>query len=351
MWFYSKNAQKIGPLKEEALLELMKDNTVRAYDLVWHPSLEDWVTAQSQFPELFYTGAKTNIKWPICVFLMALVYQAPLLSLWLKAPKSGFIGPLSFGWIALIGSGVFAAYACFTKGRALRKSTKQQRGGGLYLCSLAIGIFLVLLSLLSHNHILSILRAQIVRLSMSNYQMSLDLTDKGKLIVAGYIGDGFTDKLKRYLETGNIKEVNITSDGGLVLESFSAGHLINKYPEIKVIAKHKCNSGCILFLLGANQRYADYNLKFGFHGIQAPMATQEEKNSAAITKLKDLSVALMKARQVPEDVIAVGFGSNQSQYTFVPATRLLESTTLNGLYYEGNLIEDLSLLPQRPSSK
>lgn len=347
MWYFAQKGVKTGPLTEEALRRRITNNEVKAYDLVWHKNMPDWETAQKQFPELFTVSAKKiGVAWPLVAFITATLCLGIMLMLWFSDPTPDHLGPLALCWVAFISTGLFVASRLFKKGHALRKGPDAARGGALYLGGALIVLTFLLPTLLSLGQLKGVLRAQLVRLATSNYTMQLNPSDRSQLVIAGYIGRGFPEKLQEYVDNYDIKEISITSDGGLVLESFAAGKIVNKRPDISVIAKRKCNSGCIIFLLGAEKRYAEHDLEFGFHGIQVAMGTDEEKNSTGIQKLKTLADQLSKIRNVPEDVIAVGLGSDKYDYTYVPAQRLFESGTLTGLYRNGHLVTKAKFVPE-----
>ena len=206
MWYFAHKGVKTGPLTEEVLRKRIANNEVQAYDLVWHKSMAGWDTAQKQFPELFTVSAeKTSVAWPLVAFVSAMLCLGIMLMLWFSDPTPDQLGPLALCWVAFITTGSFVAYRFFKKGHALRKSSDAARGGALYLGGALIVLTFLLPTLLSLGQIKDIMRAQLVRLATSNYTMQINPNDRTQLVIAGYIGRGFPEKLQEYVDNYDIK--------------------------------------------------------------------------------------------------------------------------------------------------
>ena len=88
---------------------------------------------------------------------------------------------------------------------------------------------------------------------------------RSEIYIRGSIGPGFADRLLHLLaQEPTARRIVITSEGGLVKEAMKVASLVEK-SDTDVVARETCNSACILILLAAHKRYADWDMEFGFH--------------------------------------------------------------------------------------
>ena len=86
-----------------------------------------------------------------------------------------------------------------------------------------------------------------------------------EIYIRGSIGPGLADKLLHLLaQEPTARRIVITSPGGWVKEAVEIASLVAK-SGTDVVARQTCNSACILVLLAAHKRYADWDMAFGFH--------------------------------------------------------------------------------------
>lgn len=75
-WYYAKNAQQVGPMPRQELLDLIANGTVRMDDLVWAEGMPQWL-AVSQVSELTNQALNVVQANPSAIPLQPLSYAAP----------------------------------------------------------------------------------------------------------------------------------------------------------------------------------------------------------------------------------------------------------------------------------
>ncbi len=107
-------------------------------------------------------------------------------------------------------------------------------------------------------------REAVERQRMSDFTIRW-IAARSEIYIRGSIGPGLADKLLHLLaQEPTARRIVITSPGGWVKEAVEIASLVEK-SGTDVVARETCNSACILVLLAAHKRYADWDMAFGFH--------------------------------------------------------------------------------------
>jgi ATP-dependent protease ClpP protease subunit len=179
-------------------------------------------------------------------------------------------------------------------------------------------------------------RVDKVRKAYDNFTMDVDVVGR-KIIVDGAIGPSFSSKLKKNLDLyAGIDTIVITSPGGLVDQALKAAEIIEQNPQIRVVAKKECNSSCIVILMSAEKRYADWNMNLGFHAV-SPITKLPDSNNEIAQLGTEADKYLIK-RGVSEEILNHAFASKEGDLKLVPAINLAVLGSLNGLLDNENAI-------------
>ncbi|GEM_PF-2602280 len=270
-WHYSLHNKKEGPVSEEILVHKIQEGLLKSGTLVWKRGMKTWEPLEVHFSEELskvkgYTDAKATLpktqnatseikqekKEPFFSDNSSLIKRLfkPLLltigSMFLfwwvsESLDTDNIVLIISSWIGSIllmcCSGFFLIYKLWREAVEKEKNTNCQKGGGLKLASVALGICLSMFAIFYIVQTPVFFKIGKVRQAYNDFTIEVDVASD-TISIAGTIGSKFSkelaDKLNLY---AGIKTIIINSPGGLVDEALDAAKEIEKYPEIKVIAK------------------------------------------------------------------------------------------------------------------
>lgn len=176
------------------------------------------------------------------------------------------------------------------------------------------------------------------RSSFNKYDIDVDPALK-VITISGLIGPNLAknviDKLSVH---SDINTILIDSPGGLVDEGLSAAKHIQSLNSSTVIANGTCNSSCLLILMSGKHRLASWNMKFGFHAVNA-ITNLGEFGDAIIYDLGEENYAYLINRGVPNEIIEQVKATGPSKLVTFPAIDLYDKGVLTGLIDGKNLID------------
>ncbi len=230
-----------------------------------------------------------------------------------------------------------------------RLQTKRSRAGkGIKLLSLISGIVIMAFSVMLVVQAPLLFRIKMERMSYDDFTMTPDLFGE-VLYIDGLIGPSFAGRLKNALkENPEIREIHITSFGGLVDQALEAASLIEDRPGLTVIARNLCDSACIIVLMAADNRIADRDMMLGFHRPVPIIDIPESliKFSGMRSKADDYLVS----RGVPQEIIDHRDASGKNALKMIPATSLAELGVINGFTENSSIAAASSSSSSQPVS-
>lgn len=350
-WHYTLRGEAQAPISTEQLTDLIKSSGITRYELIWKKGMKKWEPAGKHFDEHFTLyQEKKPIFWKHGLSLVLLVVMLLAIQLTVSLPMHAIIKALFF----LIFTGI-----CYTTAVLLRRlyilakrlTLKKNKNAGLGLkagtMALSVilgGIFLVQLKTM--NQITS---TKMAMNQLKEYSFKVnDPTNPQKLMIEGNIGPDFAKTLDGILQKfPSIKIIEVTSGGGLLGETLKAAQIIEQRPQIAVHAKKQCASGCIVILFSAQERWADHDVKLGFHGASNLVGSDDPAELKKHNLHLRLADAYLEKRHVPQDVLPHKYSSTDTKFYYVEAPRLLESGSLTAIMKDGKLLRSASALNKK----
>lgn len=359
-WYYSTKNKKEGPLSKEELIEKIRNGTLKHGVLVWKQGLKTWQPIDIHFSQYFDQVAP--LTSPLLDEIISVKenkieehkkFLFLLKSIW--APLAiAFFGGLQFYlvninlalndfaqsgtiWLfslvlAIIAAG-FVVLCIWKKGNKKQTESGGYKGGGYKLASVFLGLVFFAFSVVYLAQAPVFFRVDKVRKAYDNFTMDVDVVGK-KIVVTGTIGPSFSSRLEHNLDLyAGINTIIITSPGGLIDQALKTAKIIERHPDMKVIAQKECNSSCLIILMAAESRYADWDMSLGFHATS--LITKLPAADAGLVQFSDEADQYLIKRGVPNEVLKHAFGSNEKNLESIPAIALATSGTLNGLV-DGN---------------
>lgn len=149
--------------------------------------------------------------------------------------------------------------------------------------------------------------------------------------VSGSIGPGFSQALGQALaQAPGAHTVVLSSPGGLVDEALMAAQVLEA-SGVTAIARRECDSACVIVLLGAQRRLADWNLALGMHAVSDVRRDLDDSGQDAVENMAGRAWAFMRARGVPQSVLDEAEGYQANELLPVPAIDLVDAGALHGL--------------------
>jgi hypothetical protein len=173
-------------------------------------------------------------------------------------------------------------------------------------------------------------RSAIESQRMSDFTMRW-LPNRSEIYIRGAIGPGFAQELRHLLaQEPTARRIVITSTGGFIKEALKVALLLEK-SDSDIVARETCNSACILILLAAQKRYADWDMAFGFH-IPVQLLPDSNGNYAQESSVRVKIVeGFMTDRHVPGWIIADMERAGPNNVASISAIELAEQNLLTSL--------------------
>ncbi|HTH97352.1 MAG TPA: hypothetical protein VL574_08035 [Stellaceae bacterium] len=165
---------------------------------------------------------------------------------------------------------------------------------------------------------------------MSDFNMHW-VPDRSEIYIRGAIGPGFSHELSELLaQEPAARRIVVTSPGGFIKEAFKVAFLLDmKHADI--VARRTCNSACILILLAAHKRYADWDMTFGFHVPVDFLPDRDGNNALAPSVSVKVVEGFMTDHHVPGWIIADMERAGPNDVAAISAIQLAEQNLLTGL--------------------
>ncbi len=232
-------------------------------------------------------------------------------------------------------AGTYLVYRLWSE-TSRRKNSPERQSKNLRLLSISAGagFTIIIATLLSQAPLLFLINEE--RKTYDDFKIWEDVFGES-LYINGLIGPSFVSELRQHFKASpHIKEIYITSFGGLVDQALEAAELIEKKGNITVIAKDMCDSACVIVLMSGKTRLADENMKLGFH---APRPIIElPRTLLAFSKIGHEANQYLIRKGIPPDLLESSGEQIYNQLKMVPVTRLAELGIIDGLH-ENKLIK------------
>ena len=173
-------------------------------------------------------------------------------------------------------------------------------------------------------------REAVERQRMSDFTIRW-IAARSEIYIRGSIGPGFAHKLLHLLaQEPTARRIVITSPGGWVKEAVMTASLVEK-SGTDVVARETCNSACILVLLAAHKRYADWDMVFGFHIPVDLLPNRDGTFARASSAGVKFVEGFMTDHHVPGWIIADMERAGPNDVAAISAIQLAEENLLTGL--------------------
>jgi hypothetical protein len=248
-------------------------------------------------------------------------------------PHGTEIWAWSLSGLALAAVSISGARSAFLIGRALGR--RRELGAILQVAS---GLALIAGLGLAFLQVSAAAVAIPSRNEMEAHVYSIGLDDRtGNIIIVGDIGPGFANKLRQVLDSPNRpRTIEINSRGGLVTEAMAAARLIEGRGAVAVIARHKCASACLIVLMSAPVRLADWDMELAFHATSLVVEPRDRRLAWLSQQIIGKSDEYLRRRGVPQDILEMTNKAGVSRVYAVPAGLALRRGLLTGLVVGDN---------------
>ena len=173
-------------------------------------------------------------------------------------------------------------------------------------------------------------REAVERQRMSDFHIRW-IAARSEIYIRGSIGPGLADKLLHLLaQEPTARRIVIASPGGWVKEAMMTASLVAKRGT-DVVAREICNSACILVLLAAHKRYADWDMVFGFHIPVDLVPNRDGTFARASSAGVKFIEGFMTGHHVPGWIIADMERAGPNHVAAISAIQLAEENLLTGL--------------------
>ncbi len=335
-WFLAVGEERIGPMSEAELRQLIALEGAGDGAWVWHRGMRDWEPLQPHFPavpgrygdarEADSPVASRRSRFPL--FWLFLALCASGLAAWVASDVWGRIGTrsivVSVAGVALVAGSLWGAFTfkLWRHAQSLSRADRSgARGGGWKALACCTGMVVVASLALVFSYFPLLHRIALAREAYDSTEVAYDPASS-TIRVDGTIGPSFSSKIADILEVhAGVLNLEISSAGGLVDQALDVAEMVES-ARLTTIAREECNSACILVLMAGSERYADWNLSLGFHAA-SPITELPSLNS------EDEALVYLRRRGVPHEILAVSAGS--TELTMVPGSRLVRDGALSGL--------------------
>jgi hypothetical protein len=351
-WYVADRGQLLGPLLDPTVVEWLRSGRFAETALVWRLGLDDWEPISRHFPPSLLpvddSAGTSSLAGPLS---RGTSLPSPL-SRWLPLLAAGYTGVLFYSyktevsdsltppWIAVAWAGAILAtlglgtlaivkwwqYAA----RISQTSRVPHLWGVLKVTCVLLGICLI-----GGEAIAGLVATRVYRLSLvtqvfADYTMTVGAGDT--LLIDGSIGPGFARRVNQILgRQPEIQRIEIRSPGGIVQEGLRAAEVIEQHSGLAVIARQECVSTCIIVLLAGKKKYADWDMKLGFHAIAEILPGSQsgpDSRLAAAVKVVD---GFLTNHGVPGWIIANMERAGPQHYVPIPAIELVKLGVLTGV--------------------
>lgn len=368
-WHYSHNHKRTGPVSEAELLEKISAGEIKAGTLVWTKGMKSWQPVEIHFsqaladthtppeaedhnkddappssppsppspPPVSHPHAPVVSIWPklkalrISAVLMLICFAGFFgLNTHLGSDNFALNGVIWLGALLIAClSGGFFLYRLWNAGTLMYQDSDGLQGGGLKLTTLLLGLVLGAFAVSFLAQAPLFFRINKVRQAYDHYNMDVDVVGNS-ILIEGTIGPSFAAKLEDYLDLyAGITVIQINSVGGLVDQALKAAAIIEEHPQLTVVARQTCNSACLVILMAAEHRMADWDMGFGFHAVSSITTLPQAYDEVSI--LGDDADAYLIKRGVPLNILENSFSSGHNDLTMVPAIVLKEAGAITQL--------------------
>ena len=347
-WHYTLKGKEQPPVSTEQLINMIKASEITRYEHVWHTGMKTWEPVGAHFDDhfaLYQEKQPRFLKWGAVFAVIIGILIA--INIALEPPVSGLMKTgLYLCFVGILYASIQLLRNLYILAKRLSLKKSKPFGTGLKVFTLCLTFGVGFTFYIQYQVMNTIVNTQAALGQMKNYTIAAIPPENPQVLnIQGTIGPGFSAELAGNLKAHkNIKIIRINSGGGLLSESLAAARAIEEHGNITTHATETCASGCIIVLLAANERWADHDMKLGFHGssnIIGQNATEEEKKQNIYLRLAD---AYLEKRHVPQDVLNFKYSSTNTEFLFVEAKRLLASNTLTALFKDGKLIKSQAKL-------
>ncbi len=365
LWFVADNGGQRGPLLREDLVALIRSGQVSQGALVWRHGFKEWqpLAAHFDFPGPAATDRREPPpgppSWAAPTRGKALAQGKPGRRTTNREAVAGVLWLLAAAVAGAIGytlrkqtlqagnplvntaiwcSGVLVPTACAAmsiwklwKG-CNRAVVPRSVGVGLLKVGLVVSaVFLALFSGFLLRQVPTIYRIAVARQAFDKYKVDVRLVSR-EILVHGDIGPGLASKLRDALDANaGFRTIVITSPGGLIDEGLAAARVIEAHPGLAVVARKQCNSACLLLLMAATKRFADWDMSLGFHATSSITRANSSLEIFANTTEARVADAYLLSHGVPPAIVARANRIGPNKLESVPSINLASRGVLTGL--------------------
>jgi hypothetical protein len=107
---------------------------------------------------------------------------------------------------------------------------------------------------------------------------------------------------------------------------------------LAVVAHKQCDSACIIVLMSGAKRFADWDLKMGFHIFSLHPSFAQSSDEASFSTWSKEVYRYLVARGVPQEVIDQAEAIGTKTFVWVPSIKLAETGALTALLDGGKIV-------------
>lgn len=332
-WHVRSPRGRWGPLRDGDVREGVRLGRFGPGALAWRRGLPSWQPLVMHFPPL----PRRSDTWKLVAGLAGVgVLGAASVGLHLTGLER--FGSLRLGlavWgatlLVLLPLAFWVAWRGWRRARRLQPfrplAAGAQRMASLVVLMLAAGVALVQAVTMPVLYPTLLLRE-----GFRDYRIEVvDDGDGRQLQVAGLIGPGFSQSLSQALAASpGVHTVVLSSPGGLVDEALLGAGVLHG-AGVTAIARRECDSACVILLLGAQRRLADWDLALGLHAVSDLRRDVADAGQPAVENMAERAWNFMRAQGIPQAVLDEAEGYQANELLPVPAIDLVEAGALHGL--------------------
>lgn len=150
------------------------------------------------------------------------------------------------------------------------------------------------------------------------------------LRIRGFTGRGFAERLNLLAAAPGLERVEIDSPGGLIDEASKAAQLIESR-KLEVVVRRTCASACMIVLMSADRRLADYDAAIAIHAAGAVSDGDDPLVSVGVRAQERRSDQYMVAHGMPRALLEEAEKVGNGKMVALPAAEALEQGILTGL--------------------
>lgn len=318
LWYVAEAGVRRGPFSASLLECLLSEGKFSNAALIWKSGMASWRPIGLHFPEINLDRAAhvltpqavptireikpklqttSRVPWLILLAPIVLV-SCGLYFLWFGAPLDDFSPDvalyLRLGTIALSGLMIAAGTSLWGR-KGPFKGVGLQRVFVIIVAALST-IFLIMTAIQTPFWY----RLRVARSSFDHFSVTTNVLDHA-IEISGLVGPGLARKVSALLDANfGIKKIVIDSNGGLVDEAISVANVIEAHGNLVTVARHACNSACIIIFMAGDRRSAPFDLQFGFHAQSPITSIKGAYNLEALQQLSVDSNRYLRGRGVPQ---------------------------------------------------